>query len=409
MPERFAARRQMKRKLRLGYFAPLNSIHTVRWLDHFCSLGHEVFVFKNLHSGFIRWNEKSSADIVGSSFKNPPDEDISQASIGITRLKSVYNRIPVLNVLLDIAKRRRWVLYHTAKIQPDIVHTLWLGERAFDMFLAGVHPMGVTLWGSDIRKMNETPRLKSLKMQIALRNADLVTADSHELLEISQEKGAKAGKCHLIGVPGIDVTNFSNPKRDGELFKDFGIPDGAKVILSCRAVQPLYQTHNIVDAFQHVYQEIPDAFLLIINYNSLPEYLTRIKEQISQSGLEKNILIVDMVSYQQMPELYAGSRVMVSIPQTDGMPQSVYEAMAAGCPVVVSDLSTYNGVVEHNKTGLRVPGDQPVQIAKAILRVLKENELCHNLIAQGRALMQERGDIFQEMSKMEQLYFDLLK
>ena len=109
-----------------------------------------------------------------------------------------------------------------------------------------------------------------------------------------------------------------------------------------------------------------------------------------------------------MPELYKISDVLVSIPVMDGLPQSFYEAMAAGCPIVCSNLSTYDGVVDHEITGLRVKTCDPTNISTAVLRILNNNILRNRLIINGHKILRVKGDIYREMSKMEYLYYKLL-
>jgi len=302
----------------------------------------------------------------------------------------------------------QWIRRHIAQVNPDVVHALWLWDNAFDAWLTGVRPRVMTAWGSDIREIGTLPRTKQLQLMMALRFADAVTSGSKELLELCQARGAKPDHCYLIGVPGIDLGRFDNPASRRILYS-LGVPDGAEVILSCRAMQPFYRIHTIVSAFQYVHQQRPGTVLLILNFNEDPPgYLQQVKRQIQEAGLQSSVQLLDAVPYDQMPELYMASSVMVSIPENDGMPQSVYEAMAADCPIVASDLTTYDGIIDDGQTGLRVPGDDPEQVAQAILRILQDNSLRQRLVANGRQVVRERGDIHREMAKMEQLYYDLM-
>jgi phosphatidylinositol alpha-mannosyltransferase len=61
------------------------------------------------------------------------------------------------------------------------------------------------------------------------------------------------------------------------------------------------------------------------------------------------------------------------------------EAMAAGVPVVASDIAGYREVVRDGVDGLLVPPGDPNALAAAIRRVLSEPELAATLRAAGRA------------------------
>jgi glycosyltransferase involved in cell wall biosynthesis len=61
------------------------------------------------------------------------------------------------------------------------------------------------------------------------------------------------------------------------------------------------------------------------------------------------------------------------------------EAMAAGVPVVASDIAGYREVVRDGVDGLLVPPGDPNALAAAIRRVLSEPELAATLRAAGRS------------------------
>jgi phosphatidylinositol alpha-mannosyltransferase len=60
------------------------------------------------------------------------------------------------------------------------------------------------------------------------------------------------------------------------------------------------------------------------------------------------------------------------------------EAMAAGAPIVASDIHGYKGVVRRDREGLLVPPHEPKELAKAIARLLGDPELRTQMSAAGR-------------------------
>jgi phosphatidylinositol alpha-mannosyltransferase len=61
------------------------------------------------------------------------------------------------------------------------------------------------------------------------------------------------------------------------------------------------------------------------------------------------------------------------------------EAMAAGLPVVCSDIPGYREVVRDGVEGFLVPPNDPAALADAIVRVLTDAPLASSLAGAGRA------------------------
>jgi len=65
------------------------------------------------------------------------------------------------------------------------------------------------------------------------------------------------------------------------------------------------------------------------------------------------------------------------------------EAMAAGTPIVCSDIHGYKGVVKRNEQGILVPPNDPKALAAAAMRLLRDPELRARMGESGRARAEE--------------------
>jgi glycosyltransferase involved in cell wall biosynthesis len=108
----------------------------------------------------------------------------------------------------------------------------------------------------------------------------------------------------------------------------------------------------------------------------------------------------DQVLFEDLPVFYHLADVVVSIPKTDGMPVTLFEAMACHTPVIVGDLPAYNQVIDDGQTGLRIPLQNPDALAAAILRIAKEDILTHRIVSQSQDILKRYGIFDIQMERM---------
>jgi glycosyltransferase involved in cell wall biosynthesis len=110
-----------------------------------------------------------------------------------------------------------------------------------------------------------------------------------------------------------------------------------------------------------------------------------------------------------MRDCYHVADVAVSIPSSDGMPATIFEAMASLTPLIVSDLPAYDEVVVDGESGIRVPLKDENRLAEAILDLLTDEAKRKHFREKGLQIVKEKGDIEKEIEKVENLYRELIQ
>ena len=179
---------------------------------------------------------------------------------------------------------------------------------------------------------------------------------------------------------GVDVRAFAHPGRPVE-----GLPAGRKILWVNR-LDPQKGFEVMVRAFEELASELEDTHLLVAG-----DGRDRVLLRALPKDLRSRILRLGTVPHEELPRYHAAADVFAS-PATgqESFGMVLVEAMAAGVPVVASEIAGYREVVRNGVDGLLVPSNDPNALAAAIRRVLSEPDLAAALVTAGRA----RADTF---------------
>ena len=278
------------------------------------------------------------------------------------------------------------------RTRPDVVHAHWLPGAAFMAALVRARPLVAMAWGSDVYAAD---RRRLLQCRYALRRSDVAMADSRALLDRLVELGADPQHTYLMRW-GVDLGLFAPSPDRAAAKRELGLPD-APLILSPRGLAPVYNPEVVLDAFALLRERLPETQLLL---------KTPGDPALGGRPLPPGVQVVGNVPYEQLPAYFRAADACVSIPRSDSSPRSVWEAMACGCPCVLSNLPWTGELIEDGRHALLTTAE-PQAVAASLERVLTDRELAARLSAEGRALVERHHDRDAEMRRLSDLYESL--
>lgn len=378
--------------MRLCYYGDPTSIHTVKWLAYFIQHDYEVHL--------LGWNRPSDSALAGAHYYHLPDE-LHQPFPGLVR-SGLWH----LGLWSLVQFRQMKVLLD--RIQPDILEILMLNAPQVPAALAWRGPLVVTPWGSDLLVYpRHHSKVTRLFLHLALRRADLVLCNSGLLGRAAQDLGAHPDRIRRVGVT-VDFARFQTGLDGTWLRAQLGIT-GHPVLFSPRQLLPNYRIDVLIRALPAVLQAFPDVQLLCSGDPSLsPEYVARLEAEVDRLRLRGRVILAGWLSNDALPHAYALADVVLSVPASDSRPASVFEAMACGVPVVVSDLGSVREIVQDGETGLWVPVDDPEAVAVAVIRILSDRPLRERIVAQSFEFVRREGDYDTQMARVAGYYHELL-
>lgn len=244
----------------------------------------------------------------------------------------------------------------------------WLGHRV----ILVVESHGDFKQSLFLQRRIMFPRLYSLLMRgsanFALKQADLLRAVSNSTREQLERWMPDKLTFQFAAWTDIEAFLHAGAERKSQLSQN---------ILYAGVLIPRKGIHHLLSAFAGIARAFPEACLIIAGLAENKRYAAQLKAQCNQSDLDGRVEFVD-----EMPQVRLAARmkeacVFVLPTYSEGLPRVVYEAMAAGLPVIASAVSGIPDIVEDGVTGFLVqPGDEAA-LAERIQWILEHPDETH--------------------------------
>ena len=231
-----------------------------------------------------------------------------------------------------------------------------------------------------------------------VRDAAFVAAISDYNVRFVRERVGDGGRVEVVRC-GVELDRFPFAERDGD---------------SILCVARLFATKGHADllhAFAGIARERPGATLELVGDGPERERLATLAREL---GIEEQVRFHGALTADDVPPLLAraGLFALASVPDEagamDGIPVALMEAMAAGVPVVATELSGIPELVVDGETGLLVPPGRPDALEAAMRRLLDDAELRSQLARRAREHVAERFSLASETERLAALFEESL-
>ncbi len=121
---------------------------------------------------------------------------------------------------------------------------------------------------------------------------------------------------------------------------------------------------------------------------------TELEKRARDLGLDDRVTVTGFMPHRIIPSVMAGADLLVLPSTYEELGRVLVEAMQLGVPVVASRVGGIPEVIQDGYNGLLVEPEQPLQLAKAIARVIRDDALARSLreaaLAEGTQYSWER-------------------
>ncbi|HUY91147.1 MAG TPA: glycosyltransferase family 4 protein [Pirellulales bacterium] len=200
----------------------------------------------------------------------------------------------------------------------------------------------------------------------------------------------------------IDANYFCKT-GSGDLRRRLNIPTEARVIGAVGRLDQQKDYPNLMAAARILLAEGHNVFFVVAGLGPQEREL---REQVHAQGIDQRFLFLG--HFQDVREVFEIMDVYVLPSITEGLPNTVLEAMALNVPVVSTQVDGVGEVLTQEREGLLVPNRDSTRLAAAIRRLLLDPVLARELAEAARARIERDFSFATRMRRVESIYRELL-
>lgn len=255
------------------------------------------------------------------------------------------------------------------QIRPDAIYTT---QQGYDVWMALM-----------LRSIFNIPHVLHLQYPVGpwlgvevlhtIRNTDRIIADSAFVARGAIEAGVPAQRIRIVHNPA-NVAVFNVERDRATIRREFGWHIDTPLIVSAGRLDPSKGHMLLVNAFDHVRKEFPEARVLICGDTTTKDgYAQLLKQRVVELGLDSN---VTFVGYRNdLPTILAGADIFCLPTENDACPLVFLCAMAASVPAVGCYSGGVPEMVIDQKTGLLSQLSDIEGLANNLLQLLRNPTL----------------------------------
>ena len=303
----------------------------------------------------------------------------------------------------NFVKQLRRFIRYVKENQIDVVHTHCFYTNIFGMtggFLAGV-PARVTSKG-ETDGFRTSMQKRAERMSFTLGHRVIANCLVVQDMLIREGVNPKRIIQHYNGLD-LDRLKIPDVSRDDAREK-FGLPQGRRFISIVANLRNPVKDHPVfLRAAARVRQAVPDAAFVIAGEGELMPELRRLAAEL---GIADDVHFIGRCD--DVATLLHASNAGALSSKAEGFANAILEYMAAGLPVVATDVGGVREAIVEGETGYIVPSGDDEQMAARLIQVLADDENARAMGARGRGIVAEKFSSEHHLRNTLDLYDELL-
>jgi glycosyltransferase involved in cell wall biosynthesis len=325
------------------------------------------------------------------------EADTLMAAIPDFPLTSFYN----LNACVQLRRFARFLCHH----RIDVVQTHDFYTNMFGMIGAWMARVPVRIAAR--RETGGVRTATQLRAEhAAYRLASVIVANAGAIRDQLVREGLNGSKIEVVH-NGVDLSRFPRHQNlpRAAILHGLGLSDHERryVTIIANMRYPVKDHVTFLRAARIIAASVPNTSFLLAGEGELSDSLHRLAREL---GLADHAVFLGRST--SIRELLSVSEVCVLTSRAEGFPNAVLEYMAAGRPVVTTDVGGVREAVLNGESGYIVPVGDEKQIAERVIELLRNPEKAAAFGSRGRQTIEQHFSCEAQLAALEALYSRLL-
>lgn len=333
------------------------SIHVIRWIENLKDTDYELYWFDILDRGkidtldsvyqFTNWKKRKKKNVKGEYFLSK-------------KIPSLYNRIlPFLEVTINEALQKIIL-----EIQPDIIHSFEMQSCSYPILRTIKKFPNIkwiySCWGSDLYYYQNF-KDHALQIKAVLKRVDVLLTDCERDYVIAQELGFKN---HFFGIiPGGAGFKINE-------LEPYKLPISERKLILVKGYEHNFgRALNIIKALKDLQSIISGYEIIVFGAHET------VKKYIQDNKLNFKVYDRHELSHLDILELMGKSLLYIGNSTSDGMPNTLLEAIVMGAFPMQSNPGGVTAEIIKNKlNGLLIENPEDINELKNLITYFLDNK-----------------------------------
>ena len=357
--------------MKIIFVADGRSDHIRRWIAHFInSSKHDVILVSTypcapiggvkLHilEGLFRLSKSSSTKGGPKKQSKKANPSLLPTLARFSPLYALWNNLKLIDAYFQ-AKILNQIIRHYS---PDLLHAFRIQNEGYLTINSDSKKTIISSWGQDFIQFADKYLIQRILTQKLMRQTRYFFADCQRDIDLAKNNGLPShAKTRVYpGNGGVDMrifhANLSTPRQYDVLY--------------CRGLTNYTRIEVLFKALRYFYEHKGYWLkMLIIVPAVFNSYLKKLIKKYDV--FEETVTFEDTAEKEKLAQYMRSAKLFVSPTISDGIPNSMLEAMSCGMLPIVGDVDSIREVISHGMNGLIFKTESALELCEALSKGLE--------------------------------------